>query len=336
MKRRTFNVISLATVLAPLPRLSLSQQPKPGFPGHQIAEIRDGRLTTAHRGMATTDTAVDDDTLFQAASCSKTVAALAVLTLVRDGRVDLDQPANRHLKRWKLTGPRGATATVAELMSHTAGTSVSGFAGYGPDAALPSLMHILKGRPPANSDVIRTHRRFFGRYRYSGGGYTALQALIEDVTGTEFATYTTQHVLKPAGATRATFDIEPSLPIAHGLYDDGRPLPGGFKRHPESAAAGLWATATDLAKIMQSVVQALHSDQGALLPATLAQRMITPMGGQSGLGLFVYPGPIIAHSGRNDGFDSVMTADLTTGRIRTALTNQNGAIDSFINKVTTN
>ncbi|MGC1505002.1 MAG: serine hydrolase domain-containing protein [Sulfitobacter sp.] len=333
MNRRTFNATTLAAIIAPLPRMVFAEKARDDVPGYQVAEINDGRLTTGHGGMATSQAAVDDETLFQVASCSKTVTSLAILTLVRDGRVDLDGAANRYLRRWQLSVPRGASATIAELMSHTAGTTVHGFGGYGPDDDVPNLLEILSGQPPANTDAVRTRRRLFGKFKYSGGGTMVLQAVIEDVTGLDFASYTTAKVLNPIGAQRATFAIKPEAAFAHGSYEDGQRLRGGFRRHPESAAAGLWATASDLVKILHAIVQALRGAQDAIMPIELAQRMVTPVSGQSGLGVFVSPDAIIYHEGRNYGFDSVMAAELKTGRIRASVTNRNGAIESYARKL---
>ncbi|MFL4471835.1 serine hydrolase domain-containing protein [Tateyamaria armeniaca] len=329
MNRRKFNAAGLAAILTPLPRLTSAETTVSEHHGYQVAAINSGLLTAQHSGMAHSQGAVDDDTLFQVASCSKTVTALAVLTLVRDGRVDLDAPVNRYLNRWQLPGPRGAAATIAELMSHTAGTTVHGFQGYGPTDGLPTLHDILIGRRPANSDPIRSRRRVFGRFKYSGGGTMVLQALIEEVTGTDFATYTTNAVLKPVGAAHATFAITPSRPFAHGSYENGQPLDGGFMRHPESAAAGLWATASDLAFLFHAVLQALTGARHAIIPVALAERMVTPVSQRAGLGVFVSSGPTISHEGRNLGFDSIVAADLNTRQVRAAVTNRNGAIRSY-------
>lgn len=329
MNRRTFNALSLAAAFAAIPRQTLAQSAVPDAAGYQIATINDGLLAVRHGGMARADFAVDDNTLFQVASCSKTVTSLAVLTLVRDGRLTLDAPVNQFLKRWQLPGLRGDAATVAALMSHTAGTSVHGFGGYGPSEDLPDLFEILSGRTPANSSAVRAQPRLFGGFRYSGGGTMVLQALIEDVTGEAFSDYTTRAVLQPVGASSATFAIMPRAAFAHGFYESGMPVEGGFRRHPESAAAGLWATASDLAKILQAVLDSLRGRGRAILPLELATRMITPISGQSGLGVFVEPGRVIWHEGRNYGFDAIMAADLATDRIRAALVNRNGAIERY-------
>lgn len=329
MNRRTFNALSMAAAFTPLPRLSLAQQATGPEVGYQIAAINDGLLTVQHGGMARDDVAVDDDTLFQVASCSKTVTSLAVLTLVRDGQLALDAPVNQYLRRWQLPGLRGDTATVAELMSHTAGTSIHGFGGYGPFEDLPDLREILSGRPPATSGAVRASPRLFGRFRYSGGGTMVLQALIEDVTNEAFSTYTSRAVLEPIGASAATFAITPQAAFAHGSFESGEKVEGGFRRHPESAAAGLWATASDLAKILQTLLDSLHHKRRAILPYELVSQMITPVCRQSGLGVFVEPGRVIWHEGRNYGFDAIMAAELTTGRVRAAVTNRNGAIESY-------
>lgn len=329
MNRRTFNMMSLAAANALRPCLPLAQQPARDVVGYQIAAINDGLLVTQHEGMARADLKVDDDTLFQVASCSKTVTSLAVLTLVRDGRLALDAQVNRYLLHWQLPGPRGDKATVAELMSHTAGTSIHGFGGYGPSDELPDLREILDGQTPANSGAIRARPRLLGQYRYSGGGTMVLQALIEDVTGEAFSTYTSRTVFRPIGAATATFAITPQAAFAHGSYDGGQRVEGGYRRHPESAAAGLWATASDLAKFLQAILDSLHRKRHAILPFELAARMVTPVSQQSGLGVFVEPDRIIWHEGRNYGFDAVMAAELATGRIRAAVTNRNGAIENY-------
>ncbi|MBY5931488.1 beta-lactamase family protein [Tateyamaria omphalii] len=329
MNRRTFSATGLAAILAPLPRSTSAEAAAQKPSGYQVAAINRGLLMARHSGMADEQSAVDDDTLFQVASCSKTVTALAVLTMVRDGRIDLDAPVNRSLRRWQLPGPRGMTATIANLMSHTAGTTVQGFEGYGPNEELPTLLDILAGRRPANSSPVRTRPRIFNRFRYSGGGTMVLQSLIEDVTGMDFATYTAKEVLEPVGASRATFAIAPATPFAHGCYEDGQSLQGGFRRHPESAAAGLWATASDLAKVFQAVLHALGGLRHAIIPVALAERMVTPVSQGSGLGVFLSPGPTISHQGRNHGFDSIVAANLKTGQIRAAVTNRNGAINSY-------
>ena len=114
---------------------------------------------------------VSEATRFQAASISKTLNALVVLTLARDGQIRLDEPVNKNLKTFKLDGPSAERVTPRMLLSHTGGTSVRGFAGYEPGQPLPSLHQILSGQAPANSGAIKVIGEL-GRYAYSGGGVT--------------------------------------------------------------------------------------------------------------------------------------------------------------------
>jgi CubicO group peptidase (beta-lactamase class C family) len=115
-------------------------------PGAGLAILAAGEIVAAHGyGLARDTLFVSKATRFQAASISKTVNALLVLTLVRDGVVNLDDPVNKHLKSFTLSGPDADQVTVRMLSSHSGGTSVEGFAGYIPGQPLPSLRQILAG-----------------------------------------------------------------------------------------------------------------------------------------------------------------------------------------------
>ena len=328
MDRRAFTLVGLASLTAALAPACLAKEEDQL--GWQIADLTSDGLRLARGGMAAPGVPVNDQTLFQVASCSKTVTALAVFTLIRDGYFELHAPVNAYLKRWQLTGPRSDRTTIADLLSHTAGTNVHGFMGYGADDEIPGVVDILNGQHPATSPAIRKQRRLFKRFEYSGGGTTILQCLIEDVAGESFRQYAAEHVLNPIGATAATFELEPRSSHANGYLEDGTPIPGGFVRHPESAAAGLWASATDLVRIMRSILISLNGDSAAILPAHLARQMITPVTPRVAHGVFVEPGKTIGHDGRNEGFESAMIADLVSGRVRAGVTNQNGQMQRVL------
>src|SRR5262249_44546830 len=145
---------------------------------------------------------VDAETLFQAASISKPVTAMAVVRMAQEGRLGLDQPVNELLKRWKLPENEFTVArkvTVRDLLSHTAGATVGGFPGYPAGTPLPSLLEILDGKPPANTPPIRVDSVPGPTYRYSGGGYTVLRLMLEDVSGQPFDELMRKMVLEPLG-----------------------------------------------------------------------------------------------------------------------------------------
>ena len=159
-------------------------------PAVSVAVIRDFKIEWARAwGVKDVKTgeAATVDTLFQAASISKPVAAMASLRAVQDGRFTLDQDINTILKSWKLPArptSSGEIVTPRMLMSHTSGTDDGfGFPGYLPDAPRPSIVQILDGVPPANRGSVRVGRPPMTGYKYSGGAVTIQELALTDVLG---------------------------------------------------------------------------------------------------------------------------------------------------------
>jgi CubicO group peptidase (beta-lactamase class C family) len=147
--------------------LSLAQvMAKFHVPGASVAVFKDFSIHWA-KGYGKADVisgaVVDTDTLFQAASISKPVAAMAVLKAVQGGRFGLDDDINTIVKSWKLpTGEftRERPVTPRALLSHTSGLDDGfGFPGYPPSAPLPTLVQILDGQPPSNVGPVRLRGR---------------------------------------------------------------------------------------------------------------------------------------------------------------------------------
>jgi len=283
-------------------------------PGVSIAVIHEGKIEWA-RGFGVTRLGgppVTPDTLFQAASISKPVAAMAVLRLVQSGKLDLDTDVNQYLKTWKIPDNSftGKTkVTLRELLTHTAGLTVHGFAGYASDAALPTLIQVLNGEKPANSEPIVVDTEPGTIWRYSGGGYVVAQQLLQDVTGQPFPKLMQDTVLEPIGMTRSTY--EQPLPanrlaeVAIPYRQDGKPVPGGQHVYPEMAPAGLWTTPSDLARYAIEVQKSLHGESNRVLSAAMVRQMLTPRLNHQGLG----PGvggdaqhPYFTHGGANEGY----------------------------------
>jgi CubicO group peptidase (beta-lactamase class C family) len=202
------------------------------------------------------------------------------------------------------------------LLAHRGGTNVPGFPGYPAGARLPSLLEILDGAPPANTPRVRVEHPPGAQYLYSGGGTTVLQQVVADVTGKPFAEVATELVLRPAGMAGAY--LVPPGPSAKAHDEQGRALPGGYHRYPELAAAGLWCTAGDLAKLIRAFGTSWRGNGPLCSPAT-ARLMATAVArGPTGLGVFVEARedvPLLSHYGVNAGFRSVIAfaADASFG-----------------------
>ncbi|HRP10578.1 MAG TPA: serine hydrolase domain-containing protein [Terricaulis sp.] len=214
---------------------------------------------------------VDQDTLFQTASVSKWLTAWGVMTLVADGRVDLDAPVSRYLTRWRLPASafNNDEVTVRRLLSHTAGlTDGLGYLGFAPDQTPPSIEEELaqpSDAMPEVSGVVRVGARPGSAWRYSGGGYLILQLLIEEVTHEPFNDYMRRAVFAPLGMMHSTF-VDPDPDRLADFYDrDG--APAIHYKFTATGAASLYTSAADMTRFLQAQ---MRTPNGVLNAETLA------------------------------------------------------------------
>ncbi len=171
-----------------------------------LADVESGREATP-------------ETLFQAASMSKPLAALLALVLADEGVVSIDADVNESLRSWKVPANEFTAkqpVTLRGLLSHTAGVTVHGFPGYAPGTEIPTPVQVLEAEPPTNTAPIRVDTEPGTLWRYSGGGYTIAQQMLEDVTGVPYATLLQQRVLEPLGMSSST--SEQPLPALHWRF----------------------------------------------------------------------------------------------------------------------
>ena len=295
-------------------------------PGASVAVVRAGRLDWAKgygvRQAGGAD-AVNESTLFQAASISKPVAAAGALRLVAEGLLSLDEDVNAKLRSWTLpaNGPTAGTpVTLRHLLSHSAGlTGGIGSFGYAEGARLPTLGQILRGEKPAYSAAVRLDTEPGQEFRYSAAGYTVLQQLMVDVAAAEFPELMERLVLRPAGMTHSSFEQplpegrRSSAASAHLWH--GGPVGDSWHTYPEMAVAGLWTTPTDLARFAIELWRSYHGRSEALLPQEMARRMLSREGGEFGLGLWL-PREGVArfqHGGANFGYRCFLVMSIESG-----------------------
>ncbi|MEO0731196.1 MAG: serine hydrolase domain-containing protein, partial [Bacteroidota bacterium] len=296
-------------------------------PGLSIAVVDDFALVAAKGyGRKHVDqlAPVDTETNFQAASISKLVNAVGIMRLVEAGLLDLDRDVNDYLTSWKvLPSPdfSDARITVRMLLAHTAGLTTHGFGGYKTGNDLPAAIDILDKAPGVNSDKVRIFQEPGTAFKYSGGGTTITQLLIEDLTGLPYPQYMQEQVLQPLGMTNSFYSVnqaskENHLATAH--LGNGKALKNNYQHYPESAAAGLWTTPSDLAKAMIDLMLAMRGDEDRLLnPTTVRAMTVSPTeNGGNGLGMFLEPkGDQIYfnHGGSNRGFRAMFIGNTTSG-----------------------
>ena len=305
-------------------------------PGVSVAVINEGKVEWA-RGYGLLrvngQERVTTNTIFQAASISKTLTALAALQLVEKHKLDLDEDVNVKLVGWKVPENdliKSERPTLRRVLSHTAGFTVSGFLGYSADQPLPSLLQILNGEKPANTPPVRIDVIPGSRFRYSGGGYEVLQQLLIDVTKKSYVELM-EPILKKLGMSHSTFK-SPSVSepdVAAGHLPNGAQLEGGWRLQPELAAAGLWSTPTDLAQLVIEIQKSNEGKSNRILSKEMTQMMLTPQIENVGLGVFVDGEGLSRRfnfSGSNVGYKSYAVGYLQSGQGAVVMTNsENGA-----------
>ena len=310
-------------------------------PGVSVAVIENGELLWA-RGWGETEAgsgvAVDSETLFQAASISKPVASAGALRLVEKGYLNLDEDVNGLLQSWKVP-ENGFTltekVTLRRLLSHSAGTNVHGFPGYAEGEAVPSVIELLSGEEPSNTEAVQVHSTPGSGWRYSGGGTTIMQLLMADVTGRSFEEIMQKEVLEPIGMIHSTFSQplteEFEAEAATGHLGDGTPLEGRYHTYPEQAAAGLWTTPSDLAHFAIDIQNAYKGAEGHTLSPEMARTMMATEAGSWGLGFSIDSVDgrdfRFSHGGSNAGFKAYFTMMANQGLGAVIMTNGDQGTD---------
>jgi CubicO group peptidase (beta-lactamase class C family) len=305
-------------------------------PGVSIAVIKDFKIAWA-KGYGISDVKtgqpVGVDTLFQAASISKPVTAMAVLRLVQEGRFLLDDDVNTLLKTWKI--PRSAltreqSVTPRSLFSHTSGADDGfGFPGYAPGAALPSAAQVLNGEPPSNVGSVLFTRRPYQSYKYSGGGIVIMRLVLTDLLGESFEDILQANVLRPLGMSNSTFQQplpEVLAERAARAHDwDGQRMDAPWHVYPELAPDGLWTTPTDLARFAIEVQRAIRGPSGTVLKKEAAREMVSPVGvGPYAVGFHIDnrgEGWYFSHGGSNWGYRCHLLAHIRKGYGVAVMTN---------------
>lgn len=286
-----------------------------GISGVSIAVLNNGVIEWA-KGYGIADSLenrkVTTETLFQAGSISKPVAATGILQLVDKNLVDLDVNVNTYLSSWKLPDnefTKKEKVTLRRILNHTAGTTIGGFLGYKRGETIPSVPEILDGK--GNTDSVRVYKEPGKSWRYSGGGYTIMQQMVSDIEQKQFPEIMQKNLLEPLGMKSSTF--KNPLPeeyhsiAATGYNFDGTQVEGKWWTFPEMAAAGFWTTPSELLLWVKEIQQIFQTQKDGLLQAKTVNEMLTANEDDQGLGPYVVE-YTFGHGGASEGFRADLTA----------------------------
>ncbi|MFI7125802.1 serine hydrolase domain-containing protein [Nonomuraea sp. NPDC050153] len=284
-----------------------------------LAAVQDAKGRTRHytAGVAdlTTKAEVPVDGRVRIASNTKMFTAVAVLQLVGEGKVDLDEPIETYLpKVVRGKGIDGRKITVRQLLQHT-----SGLPNY--TRWMPSM---FKSRDVYRSpqdllDMAFAHKASFARggWEYSNTNYVLAGLLIEKVTGRPVAEVITDRIIKPIGLRDTYWPAKGDKTIRgrhpHGY---GSEKPGGKLKDITNldpswgwAAGQLIGTPSDLNRFMSALMDGklLKPEQLAAMKHTMKAPGF-PAGWEYGLGLMKMPlscgGVTWGHGGDIDGYET--------------------------------
>jgi len=302
------------------------------IPGVSIAVFRDGHIDyQATYGYAdqSNHRQLTINTLFQAASISKPITAVTLISSGYDLNADI-RPKLQLLGLDDLYANYPDSAiTAKQLLSHTAGFNVPGFAGY-TDDKLPSINQILNAVKPANNEAIRVISKPGEKYNYSGGGYTLIELLLQ-LHKNQLFSEQAQQIFNKLRMTHSSYDVNKLLGnISYGHNHFGKKMKNHYNRYPEKAAAGLWTTPLDLSLFALDIMAGLNKNSSKVLAKDQIIEMLTNQTLESSttgyaLGFVVETADnnikTFGHSGINNGFQSNMLADVNNGAGFVIMTN---------------
>jgi CubicO group peptidase (beta-lactamase class C family) len=265
---------------------------------------------------------VDKNTVFQVSSLSKWISAVGIMKLVEDRKLDLDVPVSNYLTRWQLPPSKfnNEEVTVRRLLSHTAGlTDGLGYSGFKTGTRIQSLEESLTKAADADEGISGEVRVGIksGEFKYSGGGYTLLQLLVEEVSGQSFASYMEENVFVPLNMTHSSYVWEDASGLALAEFYNSDESKAAHYRYTSLAATSLYTSLADIELLFQAFLKGKNNEpigRNMLKPETLA-KMREPHGKAMGVDIWGLGTVLYATTDGNDfiiGHDGKSTPPINT------------------------
>jgi CubicO group peptidase (beta-lactamase class C family) len=252
-----------------------------GLPGASIVVVKDGKLVYEKGyGHDSEGEPITEKSLMRIGSVSKSFTAFAVLQLVDEGKIQLDDPVVKHLPEVKLDDSRWNQVTIRQLLSHTSGIPSP--------TIVASANNIKAGVDRLHDWKLQSNPG--EKYAYSNPNYWILAFLVEQVSGIEFTDYLKQKVFSPLEMTDSLTAVNSGDPV-QGLPKGyvtayGTAMPWTELEQMFMGAGGVVTTASDMGKWLS-----MHTNEGKnesgeqLLSKELLEESYSPQLGNEKYGL---------------------------------------------------
>lgn len=261
------------------------------------------------------------DTCFRIASLTKQFTAVAIMQLVEDGKISLDDTINKYFPSYKY----GKKITVKNLLTMTSGIKdyinkdgdTDTFAYTESQIKFKvSAKNSAKENKKAVMDWIFDQKLNFEpdeKYMYSNSSYFLLGDIIEQVSKSSYESYVKKNILKPAGMMNTGFESTDKLAVGYQeIYDNGWTLYPGVGY----SATSMISNVPDLLKW----VDALCTNK--LISEETFKEMTTPYKGSYGYGFVVsQDGNMVSHTGKIDKYNAAISFTKDENQIYIALSN---------------
>ena len=288
-------------------------------PGSALAFIEEGEVVYM-KGFGYSNKSaqipIRTNTVFNIGSLSKVFTAWGVMVLVEKGLLKLSDSANKYLSHWKFPDSKfdSDKITIGDLLAHTAGLNVHGYAGYSDIRDLPSLMESLSGED-RTEEKVNLISDPGTKWRYSGGGYTVLQLIIEECTGKTFTDFMREELFLTLGMENSGYNPDFSNINTLSKEHDAFAAEIPYEHFTAKAAAGLFTSIEDLAKFAMASFD--PSKGSEVLSKDSIDTLVNPTRlskGRYGMGFQIlnYNEPqlkLVGHGGANRGWHSYLMMD---------------------------
>ncbi|RIA09202.1 CubicO group peptidase (beta-lactamase class C family) [Flavobacteriaceae bacterium MAR_2010_72] len=333
------NLIPMYSIAGKIQRMTIPEMMKQdNIPGMSIAFVDNGEIAwTKHYGFANLEDSipVSSETVFTGASLSKPITAIAALTLVERGLLNLDEDVNLKLKGWKVPESEltaNQKVTLRRLISHNAGIKNDLWSSYLPEQTVPTLNQMLAGEAPSIDPATSVITEPGSKTQYSNPGYSIIQKLLMDVQNQEFDQIIDQLVFDPVGMENSSF----KQPIPHhllqhkaiGYTNELEPYP--YRLFPYQAAGGVWTTPKDLSKFMIALLNDHNKGTNILISKETTETIFKKYIDRYVFSFWNWGEDVVfMHYGSNQGFNCIMYGSVNKNQGIVVMTNSDNSFGFF-------